>query len=352
MFEASERMDFEEAARLRDRLTSIRATVGQNQRMVDTADLTDRDIWASWPAWGERNASEVLDVAVLQFRGGRWIGQNYVEADLAEKLADEELLSTLLLQYYGKHPCPPEIVVPEGSVGDFHAVGAALAKIATLEEAPRLRAPSETSDLAKAFDPGSQNVRGAAEWRTEKRRSREDGLDAIAKMLELAGPPRRIECVDISNFQGAANVASAVVFVDGRPEKAQYRHYKIQGFSGQNDFASMREVMSRRYAKPDSPVPDLLVVDGGKGQLASATEILKGLGCTFPVVGLAKARTKRNFASSDVETSEERIFVPNQKNPIRIKNIEAFRILTQIRDEAHRFAIEFHRKKRDEASGL
>jgi excinuclease ABC subunit C len=142
------------------------------------------------------------------------------------------------------------------------------------------------------------------------------------------------------------------VFKNGWPSKADYRHYKVQGFSGQNDFASMREIMSRRYGKPDSPKPDLLVLDGGKGQLRSALEILRELKTEFPVVAMAKARTESDFQGAEVKSSEERLFLPNQKNELKIRDAKALQILTHLRNEAHRFAIEFHRLKRSDARGL
>lgn len=157
-----------------------------------------------------------------------------------------------------------------------------------------------------------------------------------------------MECVDISNFQGQANVASCVVFENGKPKKSDYRHYKIKSVVGQNDFASMKEVILRRYTKQDVQLPDLLVVDGGKGQLSSVVEVFEELELNFPVIALAKARTESDFKDAKVKVSQERIFLPGQKNPKIIKNPEVLKLMTHIRDEAHRFAINFHRKKRSD----
>jgi excinuclease ABC subunit C len=397
MLAASEALDFEKAATLRDRLAHIRSVgLQQDQSTVDTKDLGDRDIWA----FAKSEDGQWLDSLVLQFRGGKWMGQIHTEADLNERLETEDFTASLMLQFYAKHPLPGEILIPFENLPNREGLPEILAEVAAkasraferrkarikdrvpmpaegsgaegegrdegspteahFEQAdkqceasgprvPVLRDPSEKGDWERVWALAQENVRQAHEHRTRRRQASDDGLVAIARLLDLEKPPRRIECVDISNFQGEANVASAVVFTGGKPDKAEYRHYKIQGFEGQDDFASMREVMSRRYGKPDSPKPDLLVIDGGKGQLASAKAVLDDLGCVFPVVGLAKARTKSDFTSSDVEASEERIFLPNQKNFLRIKNAQALRILTHIRDEAHRFAIEFHRKKRDDS---
>jgi excinuclease ABC subunit C len=189
-----------------------------------------------------------------------------------------------------------------------------------------------------------------AQEQDQRRQKRLDALKSLQDLLGLPQIPRRIDCVDISNFQGKANVASCVVFENGAPLKDAYRHYKIKTLLGQNDFESMKEIMVRRYSKDQINWPNLLIVDGGKGQLNSVLSVLRELGCQFPVVGLAKARTMRNFKSSEVEASEERFFLPGQKNPVKIKTRSALALVTRIRDEAHRFAITFHRKIRDDST--
>ena len=134
----------------------------------------------------------------------------------------------------------------------------------------------------------------------------------------------------------------------GKKQSAEYRNYIIKGIEGQDDFGSLREVVRRRYGKQDGPRPDLLIVDGGKAQLESVLLAMKEVGVDFPVVGLAKARTERSFKSQKVESSEERIFLPGVKLPKAVKSLEILRLVTEIRDEAHRFAIGFHRKRRDQ----
>ena len=393
MNEAAEALDFEKAARLRDRLQSIRTTTegGGENRMVDTADVGDRDVWALWPprggdesavakaplkagagdlANGDSPETEVeereLVVIIVQIRAGKWMGQVHRTADLTEALVTEDLIPSLMLQHYQKHEMPPEILLPPGTrIPDPElAEGAdpgsepisfaeALAQLSgSGAEPPLVLDATSKASTARLWELAQENARGLFEEQSALRQRKDDGLVAIARMLDLAALPVRMECVDISNMQGEANVASAVVFIHGRPAKDEYRHYTIAGFTGQDDFASMREVMSRRYGKPDSPKPDLLVIDGGKGQLSSALEILKELGQSFPVVGLAKARTERNYKSSEVEATEERLFVPGQKNYIRFRHAEALKIMTHLRDEAHRFAITFHRLKRSRARGI
>jgi excinuclease ABC subunit C len=164
-----------------------------------------------------------------------------------------------------------------------------------------------------------------------------NSLKALQRDLRLPVVPRRIECFDISNIQGADTVASLVVFADGKPKKSEYRKFKIRTVEGPNDFASMREVVERRYARilqEKSILPDLIMVDGGKGQLSSAIEVLHKLELNkLPIIGLAKRL--------------EEVFLPNQNEPVQLpRTSSGLRLMQQIRDEAHRFAITFHRSVR------
>ena len=352
MNEASEQMDFERAARLRDRIQAMK-DVSQEQRTIETVELADRDVWALYPDTLEETEDFLLDIVILQFRAGKWVGRVHRTADLSEQLETEDFLANFLLQHYARHTVPHQILLPATAhLPNPEEFAVALAAAVKAPEPPTFHRVSDRADWTHLWELAHNNVKNLHDEGHALRERFEDGLSGIARMLDLPNPPRHMECIDISNMQGEANVASCVVFRDGRPQKDQYRHYIIKGVEGQNDFASMKEVCSRRFGKPDSPSPDLLVIDGGRGQLASVMEILKTLNCTFPAVGLAKARTEKNFSSEEVKASEERIFVPNQKNFIKIRNMQALRILTHIRDEAHRFAIEFHRLKRAQARGL
>src|SRR5690606_30032116 len=161
--------------------------------------------------------------------------------------------------------------------------------------------------------------------------------------------PKRIECYDISHFQGAETVASQVVFEDGLANTDQYRRYKLRTVQGVNDYESMKEVLSRRLNHDEWDDPQLILIDGGKGQLNVVAQVLKDLGRSdLPVASLAKARTERDFEKQEVATTQERFFLPGQSNYITFReNSEAYKILTNIRDEAHRFAITYHRKLRE-----
>jgi excinuclease ABC subunit C len=176
------------------------------------------------------------------------------------------------------------------------------------------------------------------------------GLDEIKEKLHLPKRPLRIECFDISTFQGTETVASQVVFEEGLPAREDYRRYKIKDVVGTDDYASMREVLSRRFKHKEYEDPDLLVVDGGKGQLTQAVRILKEIGREdIPVVGLAKARTESGFQEVEVKGTEERFYLVGRSNPVVFRaNSEALQILVGLRDEAHRFAITYHRKLRED----
>jgi excinuclease ABC subunit C len=325
--------------------------------MVDTEDFVDKDIWAFWPDTLENleslEESSLVHLVILQFRGGKLVGRIYRSADLEEALPDEDWMLGLLYQYYSKNPVPSQMIVPDAlDAKKREALNELIVQSKkTVEEATEFQIHTNTQkkEWANLYELALENVKESHRVSSEAKRRQEDAHRELAELLEMPEIPVRLECVDISNFQGEENVASAVVFIRGKAAKEEYRRYIIKSVVGQDDFGSMREVMSRRYGKPGSPKPDLLVVDGGRGQLGAVGEILKALDCKFPVVGLAKARTESNFQSSEVETSEERFFIPGQKNPLKIRNRAVLKLITQLRDEAHRFAIEFHRERRDKS---
>jgi excinuclease ABC subunit C len=173
-------------------------------------------------------------------------------------------------------------------------------------------------------------------------------LEDIQKKFHLPNLPKRIECYDISHLQGKHIVASQVVFENGEPATDHYRKYKIKTIEESNDFAAMAEVLSRRLKHTEWDIPDLIVIDGGKGQLSAVVKVLNEAGkLEWPVVAMAKARTESAFDSSEIKSTEERFFLPGRQNPVMfLRNPKALQILVHLRNEAHRFAITFHRQKR------
>jgi excinuclease ABC subunit C len=347
MMEAAEEERYEDAARVRDQIQSVQL-VSQTQSVLDADSRLDQDVFAFERA--EANAHGV----VLQVRGGKLIAvKHYNIQNFDGTLGDRELLYDFLAQH---------ALLLSDKTDVIHA------KEVLMKEAPedcellentlgiKIRTP-ETDAQKQLVNVAQTNAKFALDdIKQEKSGHGMGALDEIKHKLDLERIPRRIECYDISNFQGDESVASRVVFIDGAPEKTLYRRYKIKTVKGANDFASMREIFDRRFSKMDLQAgderPDLVVVDGGKGQLAQAKAIFDELNIQgVDLVGLAKARTESNFQSKEVESSEERIFIPGRVNPIPLySTTRAYKLLTHIRNEAHRFAITFHRLRRDKKS--
>ncbi|NCN41806.1 excinuclease ABC subunit UvrC [bacterium] len=355
MSEAAENMEYERAAELRDRIRLMEDILGDEQSVVDTEDLRDKDVWAIWPEPFVKNVrveatedwedGEAVDVMVLQFREGKLVGRLHWGAELQDVAETDEVLASTLVQHYQKNPLPELLILPPQST----ELPLADLTMALSDEKTdgnlQLAWADEKKSWWAAFELAQDNVKGWYQEKKEQRMKSADTLGKLKKFLALPRLPRHMECIDISNFQGSANVASCVVFKDGKPFKDEYRKYNIKTVDGQDDFKSMQELVSRRYLKPGAKMPDLLVVDGGRGQLSSVCKILDEFELGFPVISLAKARTQSDFKSEEVGSTEERIFLPGQKNHKKIRDQGVWKLLTHIRDEAHRFAISFNRKK-------
>jgi excinuclease ABC subunit C len=323
-------MRFEEAALLRDRIKGLEA-YSEKQKAVDL-DPIDRDIVA-FAAEGDDACG-----VIFKLRDGKMIGRQHYYMSNVEGKTENEILGTLLQQYYLEaEDIPDEIFLPI-EVEDADAVHEWLSGRRGGPVA--VSCPTEGEE-AKIVRLSTNNARFLLDDLKLQKMKRADYIPhpvtSLQKDLRLPRTPRTIECFDISNIQGADSVASMVVFVDGKPKKSQYRKFKIRTVSGPDDFASMREVIRRRYQRlldEQQELPDLIMVDGGKGQLSSAVDILGELGLRDqPIIGLAKRL--------------EEVFLPAQADPELIpKNSTGLRLLQQIRDEAHRFAITFHRSLR------
>ena len=342
MEKAAEKERFEEAAYYRDQIAHLKVVTAV-QAVDEAGSHRNRDVIAL-----ERKDLDAQAV-VLRVRGGRMVSVKHVHLQNSdESQPQSEVLMEFISQFYlsmqseldSNESYPNEILLAE-LPRDFELLEKTLGL--------GIRIP-ETEMEKQLVNVAKTNARHSLEQAQKAGIGHGiAALEEIQNKLHLSKMPSRIECYDISNIQGEDAVASRVVFVDGAPDKNLYRRYKIKTVIGSNDFAMMKEVLGRRFLNVEEALPDLVVVDGGKGQLSQAVAILEELSVQgVSVVGLAKSRTESDFRSSEVTSSFERIFIPGRKNPVNLlPHTKAYRLLTHIRDEAHRFAIQYHRHLRD-----
>ncbi|MCC6966948.1 MAG: excinuclease ABC subunit UvrC [Nitrospira sp.] len=331
MESAAEREEFEEAARLRDRLFSVERTL-EKQRITQVT-TTDQDVI------GIARQGAAADLQLLFVRGGLLIGRKDFFWPQSADSADEELVRSAIEQFYNKEGQPPkELLVPTDLV-DAPLIEQWLSE--KRADTVRLLTP-ERGAKHQLVLLAEENAAAAIADHLRNEALDRQATAELKRLLRLETLPRRIEGFDISNIMGNQSVASLVVWEDGQAKKSDYRKFRIQTVEGANDFASMQEAVMRRYgATEDLARPDLIVIDGGLGQLSAAREGLKQVGQEhIPIMGLAKARGEK----------DERIFLPGRKNPILLRPTSpATHLVQRIRDEAHRFAITYHRNLRGKA---
>jgi excinuclease ABC subunit C len=332
MAQASHNLQFELAARIRDQIAAIDGAVIRQHVM--TYEEVDRDVIGY-----ARDGTDVC-MAVLQVREGKLLGKEHFFMTAPEETPEAETLSAFMTQYYmTAQLLPREILLPcepddadalTQWLGVQAGVKIALAVPQRGDKAALVRMAAQNAEL-------QLSAHALKKAETRERMSVPPAVQALQEDLKLPHPPRRIETFDISNIQGSDPVASMVCFTDGRPRKSEYRKFGIKEVVGPNDFAMLREVVGRRYRRlldEEGPLPDLVLIDGGKGQLSSAKEVLDELGLVdLPVIGLAKRL--------------EEVFLPDEPEPVLIpKTSPSLKLLMQARDEAHRFALTFHRERR------
>jgi excinuclease ABC subunit C len=342
---AADTMRYEKAAVLRDQIQAIDKIV-QRQK-VFSADQVDSDVIAM-----AKEDNEAC-VQVFFIRNGRLIGREYFVLEGTEEKSDREVLGQFIKQYYDEAvSVPPQVMLP----AEIEEVNIIQQWLGTKRNGQKteILVPREglSQELVQmASDNAMDTLKSLRnQWHNDRHRQSES-LAELQKALALKNPPNRIECYDVSNTQGTAAVASMVVFDQGVPNKKHYRHFDIKTVEGPDDFASMEEVLNRRFRrwqsahemnapgkKPDpsfSMLPDLVIVDGGKGQLGRAIKVLEqyGLSEKVPLAGLAK--------------QNEELFIPGKTRSIMLpRHSQALYLVQRIRDEAHRFAITAHRNKR------
>jgi len=340
MAAAAERQEYEEAGRCRDLIHSMERTV-ERQKVASTGGDTD--------VIGVVSCGDHLQISLLFIRNGLLLGSRNYAPEWA--LEPEEGLASFIAGYYcGEVIIPDEILLPYRIPGSE-----ALAELLSEKRGKKvvISSPQRGVKLELAKMAGKNAENAAAE---QQKKAEESGsiLEELKDRLHLEQIPRRIECYDISNIQGRDAVGSRVSFLDGKPDKSCYRRYRIRDVGQADDFAMMREVLFRRFqtSKMLEDKPDLIIVDGGIGQLGILTAVMDEIGVTgIDLAGLAKSRVSRGMSDSAIERSDERVFLPGRKNPVVLRqNSAPLLLLARIRDEAHRFAITYHRNLRSDAA--
>ncbi len=330
MEEAAGRLDFERAAQLRDQLAALKRL--QIQQVVTGDDERDVDVIGIVGEPGE------YSVSVMLVRGGRNLGTTsyFPRAALAEP---EEALASFVMQYYATQEPPPEVLLSR-KLEDEESLAQALSSRA--QRTVRVRTPVRGLG-AKWVELSQDNATQALRMRLAQKQGMEEMLAALAETLDLPEPPARIECFDISHTGGEGTVASCVVFGPDGPLKKEYRRFNITGVTPGDDYGALRQALERRYTRVrdgEIQAPDLLLIDGGLGQIGQVHEVLETLGfADLTLVGVAKGPDRR--------PGQERLFVQGAPDPrIPEAHSPASRLIQRIRDEAHRFAITGHRRKR------
>jgi excinuclease ABC subunit C len=323
---AADNLDFERAAKIRDQLYDLEKTL--EKQVVARAGEGDAD------AWGLAHRDGLVQAAVITIREGVVTGCQQVWAEGEE--ASERILLSLVTQFYGQgHFIPEEIWLPL----DLNEERAPLAEwLATLGQTVKIRL-GEGEDVIKILDMAAENALLSLEERLSATLRTQGALVELKARLDLAVIPRRLECFDIAHLQGEATTAGLVVMEDGELKKDGYRRFKIKSPTKGDDYAGLQEAIKRRFA-PDKdlekwPRPDLLLIDGGKGQLSAVLAAFNEIGVTPPpLAGIAKDR---------LNDGPDRIFKPNRKNPVDLRSGSAgLLLLAKLRDEAHRYCRSYH----------
>ncbi|MFI3172846.1 MAG: excinuclease ABC subunit UvrC [Eubacteriales bacterium] len=335
MLEASESLEFEKAIEYRELLNSV-TQISQKQKITNS-DQSDRDIIAL--------AMEETDAIVQIFfiRGGRLIGRDHFYLKVAVEDSEADIISSFIKQFYAGTPYIPAELMIQVELEEREIIEQWLTTKRTQKVTIKNPKKGEKEKLVELARKNAQMILSTDKERVKREESRT--LGAVKEIESIIGLQkiRRIEAFDISNISGFSSVGSMIVYENGKPKKNDYRKFKIKGVEGADDYASMREVLTRRFkhgmenADADSfnSFPDLIMMDGGKGQVNIALKVLEELQLNIPVCGMVKDDSHRTRG----------LYYDNTELPIE-RNTEGFKLITRIQDEAHRFAIEYHRSLR------
>jgi excinuclease ABC subunit C len=333
MSAASDALEYERAARVRDKITRLNTL--QSRQFVESATAGDIDVVAAVSEGG------LVAVNVVMVRGGRHLGDRTLFPQHAEPDALADVLPAFLAQHYVERPVPPTIVVSDAADTD------ALAEVLTAQAGQKVQITDNPGGERRVWlSMAHQNAQFAIRQKLAQKATQEDRLAALQHALGLPDSAQRIECFDVSHTMGERAVASCVIFDRLAMQSGEYRRFNVQPEQGGDDYAAMREALTRRCARivaGEYPAPDLLVIDGGKGQVAVAAEVLAEQGLhTTRLIGIAKGPERK--------PGEEDIVSPDRADVLNLPADHAgLHLLQQIRDEAHRFAIQGHRARRAKA---
>ncbi|HEX7326330.1 MAG TPA: excinuclease ABC subunit UvrC [Rhodanobacteraceae bacterium] len=330
---ASARQDYERAARLRDQIAMLRSLQAHSYVRGASADM---DVLAC------RVEAGTACVAVLFFRNGISLGSRTHFPRLALDATPADVLGQFIAQYYLDQPAPAEVVC-DVEPADAVALAEALSAHRGHDVALKWRVRGER---ARFVELAARNVDAALLARLASRQTLHKRFESLRELLQLDAAPQRLECFDISHTMGEATVASCVVFGPEGPQKSNYRRFNIHGITGGDDYAAMHQALERRFkplARGEGEAPDILLIDGGKGQVAQAVAVLDGLGLhAIRVVGVAKGPSRREGEETLVLAESGREIEPGPDSP-------ALHLIDAVRDESHRFAITGHRRRREKA---
>jgi excinuclease ABC subunit C len=373
MEKAAEDLNFEEAARVRDRIKAVERIL-EKQRIINTEGQDDQDVVAM------ASGDDETCALVFFFRSGKLVGREYFILQGTRDSSPGEILTSFLQQFYETSPHIPAEIIAEVEPDDRAVLQSWLKEkrkdLAVGSSAVTISVPRR-GDKVRLIEMVKQNAQEILEqqrikWLSDSQKT-QLALEELQEALNLVAPPQRIECYDISNTQGTNSVGAMAVFEAGRPKSSEYRRFKIKTVQGQNDVASHQEVLRRRFRRAaadtasqeisdestisdetaeseqaasqfehDWAMPDLIIMDGGKGQLNAAMEVMQELHLEIPVVGVAKEEGLHTKS-----TTQEAIFTPGSPEPILLpRTSQGLYLIQRIRDEAHRFGITYHRKVR------
>ena len=327
---AAQALEFERAARVRDKITRLQQL--QSRQFVESATAGDIDVVAATVEQG------LVAVNVVMIRGGRHVGDRTFFPRQAEVFEPSEAVPAFLAQHYVERPVPPTIIAPDA--GDV----AALAEVLSLQSQRKVEIVTNPGGERRVWlTMALQNATLAIRQRLAQKATQEERLAALQEAVGLPPSAQRIECFDVSHTMGEAAVASCVIFDRLAMQTSEYRKFNVTPAQAGDDYAAMREALSRRCARivaGEYPAPDLLVIDGGKGQVSVAAQVLADTGLhTTPLIGIAKGPERKAGQEDIVFPDREAVLNLPSDNP-------GLHLLQQIRDEAHRFAIQGHRARR------